>query len=356
MSRDNYKKMLRDNISKTYKPAGVGVKQAIDRDAGRIATELGIAERVEICATKVAYITLKDHKENFWNRPACRLINPAKSEIGIVSKHIVEQLNSDIRAATGLRQWHNTQSVIHWFKNLQPRENTSFIKFDIVEFYPSITEELLRKAINFAKLHTTISGEQQQVIWHARKSLLFDHDKTWVKRNGGSFDVTMGSFDGAEICELVGLFMLDNLSKHFDKECIGLYRDDGLSALNLTGRRAEKARQTITQIFKECGLRVTVDPLQRRTDFLDVNLDLDTGKYWPYRKPNSELLYINAQSNHPPSILKQLPEAITHRITSLSCDAEEFGKAMPAYKEALEKVGHKTTTTQLPVLATSTKK
>ena len=162
ISRDNYKEMLRDNISKTYKPAGVGVKQAIDRDAGRIATELGIAERVEICATKVAYITLKDHKQNFWNRPACRLINPAKSEIGIVSKHIVEQLNSDIRAATGLKQWRNTQSVINWFKNLQSRENMSFIKFDIVEFYPSITEELLRKAINFAKLHTTRSYGTQE--------------------------------------------------------------------------------------------------------------------------------------------------------------------------------------------------
>ena len=33
----------------------------------------------------------------------------------------------------------------------------SFIKFDIVEFYPSILEKLLRKAINFAKTHTTIS-------------------------------------------------------------------------------------------------------------------------------------------------------------------------------------------------------
>ena len=43
------------------------------------------------------------------------------------------------------------------------------------------------------------------------------------------FDVTMGSYDGAEVCKIVGLFMLDMLSKLFEKNYIGLYRDDGLS-------------------------------------------------------------------------------------------------------------------------------
>ena len=39
------------------------------------------------------------------------------------------------------------------------------------------------------------------------KSLLFLwQTKTWVKKNSNNcFDVTMGSYDGAEICELVGL-------------------------------------------------------------------------------------------------------------------------------------------------------
>ncbi len=32
------------------------------------------------------------------------------------------------------------------------------------------------------------------------------------------FDVTMGSYDGAEICELVGLFILNNLGQKFGKE------------------------------------------------------------------------------------------------------------------------------------------
>ena len=38
----------------------------------------------------------------------------------------------------------------------------------------------------------------------------------------------MGCFDGAEICELVGLFILHKLTADLGKEYVGLYRDDGL--------------------------------------------------------------------------------------------------------------------------------
>ena len=40
---------------------------------------------------------------------------------------------------------------------------------------------------------------------HASKSLLFNNNSTWIKKNGSLFDVTMGSYDGAEVCELVGI-------------------------------------------------------------------------------------------------------------------------------------------------------
>ena len=101
-----------------------------------------------------------------------------KSEIGIVSKQILERINTEIRNATGLRQWRNTTAVIDWFKNLPSRQGLSFIKFDIVEFYPSITEKLLSRAIGFAKQHTTVSPQDTEIIWHARKSLLFDNTST----------------------------------------------------------------------------------------------------------------------------------------------------------------------------------
>lgn len=60
----------------------------------------------------------------------------------------------------------------------------------------------------------------------------FNVEKTWTKNNSNTlFDVTMGSYDGAEVCELVGLFILTNLGKKFGKDNSGLYRDDGLATV-----------------------------------------------------------------------------------------------------------------------------
>ena len=108
------------------------------------------------------------------------------------------------------------------------------------------------------------------------------------------FDVTMGSFDGAEVCELVGLYLLDKLSHLTGKENTGLYRDDGLSAIRCSSaRRFDKLRKDITEFFKGEGLSITIEINLQVTDFLDATFDLPNGKYFPYRKPNNDLLYIN---------------------------------------------------------------
>jgi hypothetical protein len=59
------------------------------------------------------FVTLKDHKENFIDRPQCRLINPAKKELGGVVKIKLEEINREIRYTTGVNQWQSTQK---WFK------------------------------------------------------------------------------------------------------------------------------------------------------------------------------------------------------------------------------------------------
>ena len=48
-------------------------------------------------------------------------------------------------------------------------------------------------------------------------------------KKDGLFDVTMGAYDDAEVCEIVGTFLLDKISVKYDKNSIGLYRDNGLS-------------------------------------------------------------------------------------------------------------------------------
>ena len=70
-------------------------------------------------------------------------------------------------------------------------------------------------------------------MYHARKSLLFCNEKPWMKREGKLFDVTMGPYDSAEVCELVGIFMLNKISEKYNKKDVGLYRDDGLAVFKI---------------------------------------------------------------------------------------------------------------------------
>ena len=79
-------------------------------------------------------------------------------------------------------------------------------------------------------------------------------------------------------------------------------------------------------LFKEEGLSITIETNLIETDFLDVTFNLATKKYFPFRKANNTPLFINVFSNHPPTIIKQLPKMINKRISDLSCNKEEFDK------------------------------
>ena len=90
----------------------------------------------------------------------------------------------------------------------------------------------------------------------------------------------MGSFDGSEVCELVGLYLLDILGKEFGDNKIGLFRDDGLSCFqNLSGPESENIKRKRCKIFKNHGLNIIIECNLRITDFLDITFDLRTRKY-----------------------------------------------------------------------------
>ena len=98
----------------------------------------------------------------------------------------------------------------------------------------------------------------------------------------------MGSFDGAEICELVILYLLDKLSKLLEKDNVGLYRDDGLAVIKSTSDPIlDKMRKNIIALFKEEGLTIKIDTSLIETNFLDVTFNLATGKFFPFRKGNN---------------------------------------------------------------------
>ena len=186
------------------------------------------------------------------------------------------------------------------------------------------------------------STETIKIIHHARKSVLFANEQVWVKKGttNGFWDVTMGSFDGAEICELVGLYLLYQLRTKFPNIDIGLYRDDGLGCTDeMPGPARDRTRKEIIDLFKSHRLDITLTMNLRCVDFLDVTLDLPRSTFHPYKKPNNELQYINSQSNHPPNILKQLPKMIEKRLSDLSNSEHEFDVAKNDYERALNTSG-----------------
>ena len=163
-------------------------------EAKNIAKSYKWAERIDHLPKPETFITLKDHKDNFYDRSSCRLINPTKNELRKISKKIIEQINQEILTKTDVNQWKNTSNVINWFNNIENKKDCSFIQFEIKEFYPSITEETLEEAISFAKSLIDIDDHKIRTIKHCRKYLLFHNNVAWkIKTRTRCFDVTMGS-------------------------------------------------------------------------------------------------------------------------------------------------------------------
>ena len=199
------------------------------------------------------------------------------------------------------------------------------------------TEELINKSLDYASNYVEISDEDRRIILQSKKSFLFDKNQPWCKKGDTNFDVGMGSFDGAETCELVGLFMLNQLKQLNLNQ--GIYRDDALIACQLRPRQVELKKKEICRIFKEHNLSITIEANLKVVNFLDVTLDLNTETYKPYMKPNNRILYINKQSNHPPSIIRNIPAAVNKRLCSISSSEAEFSAAIPPYQEALAASG-----------------
>ena len=175
----------------------------------------------------------------------------------------------------------------------------------------------------------------------SRKTLLFQNSEPWVKKLGNeNFDVPMGCYDGAELCELVGSFILNKLTSIDNKSDIGLYRDDVLGIFyNVSKPEIESKKKAIVKIFKGRGLSITIQCTLKTVDFLDLTFDLDNNAYKPFRKENNKSVYINKHSNHPPSVLKQLLKSIEKRIPETSSNKDIFDELIKPYKDALKESG-----------------
>ena len=154
---------------------------------------------------------------------------------------------------------------------MKQKQNLSFIQWDFENYYPSITKELLEKAINWAKQYVDSSQEEIENMMQSRKSVLIHQKVAWTKKDGKFFDVTMGSDDGAEICELVGLYVLSLLA-HLTYGEAALYRDDGAMAIRGTPRQAEVKTKEVAKILKSTAINITIAGNLKVINFLDLTL------------------------------------------------------------------------------------
>ena len=239
-----------------------------------------------------------------------------------------------------MNQWRNTQEVIHWFNEIQDKTDKYFIKFDIVSFYPSITKTTLLKAIEFGNKYRPIDKTETEIIMNACRTVLKFDNATWMKKNNqDDFDVPMGSFHGAELCELVGLYLLYKINKIFseDGDC-GIYRDDGLAVTKkCAGTILERMGKKLRTTCLNEGFKITLESGLLKTEFLDVMFDLGNDTYGPYRKENSAINYVDNRSNHPRYILNQIPITINERLNGLSKSRHEFEKNRGIYESALKR-------------------
>ena len=170
----DYKKSLHENITKSYKKSPTNLKKSINLEAKKIAAGVKLDDRIEYMAKAPAYITLKEHKDNFRSANLCCLVNPCKSEIGKIRKSILENINRNLLKLLQVNQWRNSESVIKWFYSIENKSQCKFIQLDIAEFYPSISEEILDNAILFAQQYINITEKDLRIIKHCRKSLLYN--------------------------------------------------------------------------------------------------------------------------------------------------------------------------------------
>ena len=169
------------------------------------------------------------------------------------------------------------------------------MQFDIEEFYHLISKELLLKVIKYAKTLVNTSDEEINIIMHSKKSLLFYNTNLYIKKNEDPYlDVTMRSFDGTELCQLVDLYILHILGEKYGKHF---------------------------------NLSITCETDLKSVNFLYITLNLTTGKYQSYNKSDNNPLYVNILSNHPANIIKNLLNNISRRINTLSADETTFNES-----------------------------
>ena len=117
-----YQEVLNNKITDNYKIDKDNTIDQINKDTCNFASKVHINDRLEKFQKKDAYILFKDHKPNFINKLQTRLINPSKTELGKISKNIIQNIVTNVREASHCNLWRNSSDTIEWFRKIKKQK------------------------------------------------------------------------------------------------------------------------------------------------------------------------------------------------------------------------------------------
>ena len=138
-----YQEILKNKITDNYKIDYNNTIDQINNDTCRFASKLYIEDRLGEFKKKDAYILFKDHEPDFENKLQSRLINSSKTELGKVSKNIIQNIGTNVKKANYSNLWENSYDTNEWFRKIKNKSKATFMQFDNIDFYPSITKILV---------------------------------------------------------------------------------------------------------------------------------------------------------------------------------------------------------------------
>ena len=140
----------------------------------------------------------------------------------------------------------------------------------------------------------------------------------WIKDNNHTFNVTMRSFMGAEICDLIGLQIFHDLQV-LPCYLYGFYHDNGIAIFdNHSKCDKEITSKNIIEIFKKHNFKIEIEKGMLKTDFLDGILSLRVDIYESFKKKSWKIVYTHNQSNYPRLIRKCITPMVSKLFGKLS--------------------------------------
>lgn len=164
MSLNVYDNLIIKQLNSGYKHVNKHALSEINDSHIKLIEKLGLLDRTQTYCPQTSHCLMKDHKPDFLFNPIVRLICPMKSDLGNITKQVIDQIISIVRGRVGLPLWKHTGDVITWFDTIENKKKYEFIQFNITNYCNSITPILLNRALIFTRNFVSIPKSNMDII------------------------------------------------------------------------------------------------------------------------------------------------------------------------------------------------